>query len=158
MFGIYGNICVQYISGVYHFSWDLTTYDDFVPCVLRASYSWICCIITDQIFGMRAFEGSFNISVGFEALAAIELTGSNTFKVIPNPQLSDASKSAIIIETIWLLIVGVLGRTASRQCCRHNYDRTHFDFPTSFRGQPPTDRLANITADIVLRQDEAPYH
>ena len=41
--------------------WDLTTHDDFVPCVLRANYLWMCCIIKDQVFGMRALEGSFNI-------------------------------------------------------------------------------------------------
>ena len=38
VFGIYKDIFVQYTSGVFHFLGDLTTCNDFVPCVLRANF------------------------------------------------------------------------------------------------------------------------
>ena len=56
MFGIYEDIFVQHISVVIHFFWDLTTRNDLVPCVLGASYLWIYCIITDQVFWYAGFR------------------------------------------------------------------------------------------------------
>ena len=74
VFGIYEDIIVQNISGVIHFLGTLR-HMMILFLVFSATYLWICCIITDQVFGMRAFEASFNIWLAFKHLLQFDLTG-----------------------------------------------------------------------------------
>ena len=74
VFGIYDDIFVQYILGVIHFLGTLR-HMMILFLVFSANYLWICCIITNQVFGMRAFEASFNIWLAFKHLLQFDLTG-----------------------------------------------------------------------------------
>ena len=73
VFGIYKDYSCSVHLGRYPCSCGLTTGNEFVLCFLRANLFCICSIITDQVYGMQAFEASFNILLAFNCLLQFDL-------------------------------------------------------------------------------------